>query len=130
MPLRVRMTIPLLAMEPAVEGLAAINCYILRALQGSAPRISDYDTQVVRYRNPGEERWRTIADILDTGEADCKSLVAAVCAEYRVYDGEPAVPVVYLTGREGRYHAVVRRADGTIEDPSRIILAAERGATR
>lgn len=127
MPLRIHMTVPLFAMEAAVEGLTGINCFILRALGPDTPRVYGAG---VRYRNPGERRWRTVSDVLDSGEADCKSLVAAVCAEYRVHDGEAAMPVVYLTGREGRYHAVVRRADGTIEDPSRILLAAEKDARR
>jgi hypothetical protein len=117
------MTVPLIALEAAVEGLTAINCVLLNALGESAPRLY---TSGVRYRQPGKTEWHTVADLYDLLTGDCKDLVAARCAELRVFESEPATPCVYLTSREGRYHAVVRRADGTIEDPSLVLVEAER----
>jgi hypothetical protein len=117
------MTIPLPALEAAVEGLTGVNCVLLEALEGNAPRL--YESGV-RYAKPGKRRWYTIADLYDLLEGDCKDLTAARCAELRFYDGELARPLVYLTKRMHRYHAVVEREDGTIEDPSAILIARER----
>lgn len=123
MPIRVEMTIPLPAMEAAVEGLCAINMAIMRELDRGGREFpsSLYETGV-RYREPGKLRWHTLADVYDLGWGDCKDLVAIRCAELRYFESEPAVPHVYPTSRRGRWHAVVRRADGTIEDPSRIMI--------
>jgi len=128
MPVLVKMQIPLPALGAAVEGLTGINAVILRVLDrdGKAPpRLYE---SAIKYRQPGKLAWHTIADLYDLGWGDCKDLVAARCAELRVYDGEPAMPFVYETSRRGRWHAVLRRADGTIEDPSRIMVRKERRA--
>lgn len=126
MPVEVKMVIPLPALGAAVEGLCAVNAAILDHLDG-LPRLYETD---IRYRRPGKLAWHTIADLYDLGWGDCKDLVAARCAELRVYDAEPALPLVYETRRRGRWHAVVQRADGTIEDPSRILIARERNERR
>jgi hypothetical protein len=123
----VHMRIPLPAFEAAVEGLCGVNCVLLDAL-GS--RLTPLYESHIRYREPGTVKWQTVADLYDDGWGDCKSLVAARVAELRVYEAEPAMPRVYLTGREHRYHAVVVRDDGTIEDPSAILIAAEREERR
>jgi hypothetical protein len=123
MPLRVELTIPKPAMRAAVEGLAGINAEIISYLGGRVPRL--YESGV-RYRKPGKLVWHTIADLYDLGYGDCKDLVAARCAELRYFESEPAIPLIYQTRRPGMWHAVVERADGTIEDPSRILIAMEK----
>lgn len=126
MPVLVKMQIPLPALGAAVEGLTGINAVILRVLErGDRPVPRLYES-AIKYRQPGKLAWHTIADLYDLGWGDCKDLVAARCAELRVYDAEPAMPLVYETRRRGRWHAVLRRADGTIEDPSRVLVAREK----
>lgn len=125
MPLHLEMTVPLPAMEAAVEGLTLINEVLLEEMSAAPIRPPRLYQSAVRYRRPGKRRWHTIADLYDLLEGDCKDLAAARCAELRYYEGERAVPVVYLTRRAHRYHAVLRRADGTIEDPSRILRRIE-----
>lgn len=130
MPVLVKMTIPLPALGAAVEGLCGINAVILRVLERDGrplPRL--YDSPI-RYRQPGKLTWHTVADLYDLGWGDCKDLVAVRCAELRVYDGEPAMPLVYETRRRGRWHAVLRRADGSIEDPSRVLVTREKASKR
>lgn len=123
MPLSLQMVVPLPALEAAVEGLTGVNCVLIETLDGRVPRL--YESGV-RYRLPGKVQWYTVADLYDLLEGDCKDLTAARCAELRYFEGEPARPHVYLTNRAHRYHAVVQRADGTIEDPSAILVAQER----
>src|SRR5688572_10784245 len=126
MPIRVEMTIPLPAMEAAVEGLAAINMSILRTLLEGGKDVPRLYEAAIRYRQPGKLRWHTLADVYDLRKGDCKDLVAVRLAELRYYDCEPATAHVYETTRRGRWHAVVMRADGSIEDPSHILIAQER----
>lgn len=117
------MDLPLPALGAAVEGLCGINCALLVALRGQVPRL--YESDVV-YRAPGKVKWHTIADLYDLKYGDCKDLVAARVAELRYFDGELAQPDVYLTRKDRRFHVVVVREDGEIEDPSSILLDMER----
>lgn len=130
MPMRLTLVVPRAAYAAAVEALTGINAAIVQVLDGRIPLL--YESGV-RYREPGKERWQTIAELYDRGAGDCKDLAAARAAELRYFEGELARPVVYeiTAGRNGqrRFHAVVERADGTIEDPSRVLLAIERGLT-
>ena len=123
MAVRLTMDVPLPAFEAAVEGLCGINFALLVALRGQAPLL--YASGVV-YREPGKRKWHNVADLLDLGYGDCKDLVAARVAELRYHEGELARPRVYLTRRDNRYHVVVVRGDGTVEDPSAILLDIER----
>lgn len=125
MPLHLEMLVPLPAMEAAVKGLVLINLALLRELQRHPRPPRRLYESGVRYRKPGKKRWHTIAELYDKKEGDCKDLAAARVAELIFYEGERAAPVVYLTKRAHRYHAVVRREDGTLEDPSRIVRRLE-----
>jgi transglutaminase-like putative cysteine protease len=75
----------------------------------------------VRYRGEPSDVWRHVADVMKTGHGDCEDLAAARAAELRVSGVDPGAFVhVYRSGAR-RYHAVVGRSDGTIEDPSWIL---------
>jgi len=63
------------------------------------------------------ERWQVPSETYARRRGDCEDLAAWRAAELRLA-GEPARVVVYRS-RPGVLHAVVRRADGRIEDPSR-----------
>lgn len=64
----------------------------------------------------GLENWQTIVAFARSGVADCEDLATARVAELRE-SGEPAQ--VRLTHQGRVWHVTVRRADGTVEDPSR-----------
>lgn len=124
MPLVAALRLPAtpLALTAALEGLTAVDYVLLRrTLGGGAPPI--YQSGVVYRRERGREDWRTVAEVLVDGYGDCEDLAAWRAAELRTR-GEPATAAVYRTPR-GSFHAVVKRADGTIEDPSKILLALE-----
>jgi hypothetical protein len=74
----------------------------------------------VRYKREraGRERWKTWEELLRDHEGDCEDLAAARAAELRA-SGEPGARAFAREVRPGRFHAVVRRADGRTEDPSR-----------
>ena len=98
----------------------------------------------VRYRNEpkhfkflGEtaEEFALIPIVLARGWGDCDDLSPYRCAELQ-HHGEPAKMRVqwkrrvYPNGRKGRkyYHIVVRRGDGSIEDPSARLGMHDRSA--
>lgn len=74
----------------------------------------------VRYkREPlGRERWQTAAETSLKMSGDCEDLAAWRTAELWAAGELGARPECY-SPRPGLIHCVVRRADGTREDPSR-----------
>lgn len=123
MALELRIRVPRAAIDAALEGLTAIDASILHELLAQGVELpAPYEWGVRYQREPRREveHWQTVVDLLESGAGDCEDLAAAVAAWYRVYEAEPARAVVVRVG-DRRYHAVVERADGTIEDPSRLL---------
>jgi len=104
----------------ALEGLCSANLALMqqaKALGKPAPPI--YKSGV-RYRRepPHEEKWDTWTHCLQRGYGDCEDLASWRVAELRFTGGDPyAQPWVIRTGPT-TLHAVVRRGNGRIEDPS------------
>lgn len=81
----------------------------------------------VRYREEPDgqvEEFATIPVVLKRKVGDCDDLAPYRCAEL-LESGEPAqIRLIWkksrITGKR-MYHVVVRRGDGTVEDPSRIL---------
>lgn len=78
----------------------------------------------VRYQREvdGAEVWQTYADLLKTKRGDCEDLACVRAAELRVRHGEPnakAFPRGRDMGDHVLFHILVRRQDGSVEDPSR-----------
>jgi hypothetical protein len=73
----------------------------------------------VRYqREPGREEWQTAEETYGRKHGDCEDLTAYRCAELWIAGERGARPHCYAP-RPGLIHCVVRRADGTLEDPSK-----------
>ena len=71
----------------------------------------------------GVDQWRDIPETLARGIGDCEDLACWRLAELRARLGEAAIPFVKLTRAAPRtlYHIAVTRANGTLEDPSRLL---------
>jgi len=111
-------------LNAALEGLVGINECILRRWE--YPRLYESGVRYER-EQPGRERWRRIDEAMAAGVGDCEDLAAWRAAELRVRRGEAARAIVYRSGKR-RFHAVVQRADGSIEDPSRALGMGKRSA--
>lgn len=130
MPLRVDLRAPAdpVFLGALLEGVVAANYVVMEAarrLLGSQnPFLPLYESGI-RYERepPGEENWQFAHELLQSRAGDCEDLACYRAAELRL-DGEPAIAEVVRTPRRS-FHAVVRRADGRIEDPSRILLGWE-----
>jgi hypothetical protein len=129
MALRVTMEIPAdpAALTMALEGLVRMDEKLMGEVSiGGAGYPSLYASNVRYRREPrGQEDWKTADRVFDDGYADCEDLSAVRAAELR-RAGDPAMVLVVPTQR-GKFHAVVLRGNGEIEDPSRVLLRKEKG---
>jgi len=115
------------ALNAVLEGLTALDAVLLAA---SERKPSLYE-QGVRYEPEprGQEDWVNVRGVYRRRRGDCEDLAALRAAELRVYEGEPARAVAYPSRRgPGKFHAVVLRADGSIEDPSRLLGMGDKAA--
>ena len=120
--LHVQMEVPLFgpAIEAALEGLVALN--VERMARRRYPPL--YATKIRYRREPrGQEDWQSADRVLAAGSGDCEDLAGYRAAELRI-GGELAYAGVVPIA-DGKYHAVVYRGDGSIEDPSRVLIAKE-----
>lgn len=110
----------------ALKSLVKTNLRILRKDSGTIPPI--YKSGVKYRAEKGTERWSNLRTLLKQGHGDCEDLSSWRVAEL-LATGQDAKPWIVKTGRN-RYHAVVKRSDGTIEDPTKIIKRLEKHTNR
>jgi len=118
--------IPLRSRADILGALAAHVDACVRDLQREARRPL-YASGVRYRRNDPGERWQLPSETATRGGGDCEDLASWRCAELRL-GGESCRVVVQRTGPRV-LHAVVERANGKIEDPSRR-LGMGRGRAR
>lgn len=96
-----------------------------RAERRPLPLLYESGVRYAREARLGED-WLSALEVLRLGRADCEDLSCYRAAELRVRYNEHAwaVPIRWDRG----WHIVVRRADGTLEDPS-VRLGMKVGAT-
>jgi hypothetical protein len=124
--MRVQLSVPSSAdaLGAALEGLVRLDLVLLKEAQGRIPLLYEAGVRYVREAR-GHEHWRHIGEVLRAKQGDCEDLAAWRAAELRA-QGEPARAIATPSG-PGRWHAVVKRADGSIEDPSRKLgMGSER----
>ncbi len=102
------------ALRAALEELCAYN----EAYLSLQPKLPDIYKTKVYYKSepPGEERWLTYPVLLSTGFGDCEDLACARVGKLRQMGEKKAKPHLYHKGN--LWHVMLKRADGSIEDPS------------
>lgn len=111
------------AVEAALEGLAELSTEEHRTT-----RLPPLYTSGVRYeRERGTENWLTPAEVLAAGKGDCEDLAAYRVGELRASGADPLARIVIERTGPRTLHAVVRRGDGQLEDPSRALGMTGRG---
>ena len=111
-------------LDALLEGFASWAAVLIR--RHAIPPL--YSTRVVyrrERRQTGNERWQPPTETYRRGAGDCEDLAAWRAAELRVYASDPARAIARRTGAR-RWHAVVLRADGRVEDPAKILFLRER----
>ena len=113
-------TIRLPSSRDVAGGLVALRmlaqAQLVRARRAGRPLPGIYESGV-RYKGENGERWQLPQETLDKGFGDCEDLAAWLSAQENLA-GRKCEAVVKQVGRRMK-HAVVRYADGRIEDPSR-----------
>lgn len=118
MAIRIRFNISetLAQVQAAVSGLVLVNLAQLETV-----KLPPLYESGVRYKmeKPGHEQWQTIVELFGNKSGDCEDLCAARCAQLR-HAGENASINVKLV-RNGLMHIRVRRGNGDLEDPSKLL---------
>jgi hypothetical protein len=104
------------AFNDALEGLTRVNVGIMQ--REAVPPLYEAG---VRYQDEPRDVWRHALDVAGERWGDCEDLAAYRAAELRVSGEDPDARVVTYQSGPNRYHAVVGRGDGAVEDPSRIL---------
>ncbi len=102
--------------DAAVEGLVGVNVAQMRR-----ERFPPLYRSGIRYQREATERWLPASKLRRTLRGDCEDLAAYRAAELRVSGTDPYASVRVYPSRAGVLHAVVRRGDGSVEDPSRLL---------
>lgn len=104
-----------------LEALVAVNRITLKSDASIKPL---YSSGVVYQREPkGQETFNDITVIRHYGYGDCAHLAAWRCAELRNAGENATLRLTWKVTRRGKrlFHVQVRRADGRIEDPSKLL---------
>src|SRR5262245_53395466 len=109
------------AFSAALEGLTRLNESLMH--RERVPPL--YQAGVV-YKDEPRDVWRHALDVAGEKWGDCEDLAAYRAAELRVSGEDPGAAVTVYQSGPNRYHAVVGRGDGTMEDPSRVLGMGQR----
>lgn len=109
--------------KPILDAGLEMNTRVSEALMrdGSAPGFSEALRRGVRWKPepPGLERFDNAQTVAHRGWGDCDDLAPMRAAELRVSGKDPEARAVAYKSGPGRWHAIVQRGDGRLEDPSR-----------
>jgi len=106
-------------LDAALESVTRLNEQMLAS--GEVPSFTAGLKHGVRWKPepPGDEHFDSAKAVMDRKWGDCDDLAPWQAATLRHTGEDPeAKAVVYKSGPK-RWHAVVQRSDGTIEDPSK-----------
>lgn len=107
-------------LEPAAEAVTRLNEQQIE--RGEVPTFHEALSKgLVKWKPepPGEERFDHARTVLNRGWGDCDDLAPWRAASARATGEDPGARAIMLRRSPTLWHAVVRRSDGSIEDPSR-----------
>jgi hypothetical protein len=108
------------ALDAALEAVTIANKGLYR--KGVMPRISGLiKSGAVKWKPepPGDEHFDLASTVIQRGWGDCDDLAPAWAGQLRASGTDPQARAFVRRSGPTRWHALVRRGDGTIEDPSR-----------
>jgi hypothetical protein len=108
------------ALDAALESVVRSNVPMIRS--GKVPTAaSAIKSGKVEWQPepPGDEHFDLPSTMLKRGWGDCDDLAPWHCASLRASGVDPGATAVVKKSGPQRWHAVVKRSDGSIEDPSK-----------
>ncbi len=134
--LHVRVDVPAIpsVLEALAEGLVLVNVALMEYAEERGVELpSLYETEIVYRREPpGREWWETASDlrgVVSDHSGDCEDLSGYRAAELRHTGEDPHARVIITPTQHNSLHARVERGDGSIEDPSWVLLNQESERT-
>lgn len=121
--MRIRLAVPDAAITPAVldTALEAVTRTNERLLaDGQVPTADEGIRKGVKWKPepPGDEHFDHAKTVMSRGHGDCDDLAPWHAASLRVTGEDPEAKAIVLKSGPKRWHAVVQRSDGSIDDPS------------
>jgi hypothetical protein len=124
---KVTLSCKLLTMSEIQVFLSALQRVCEQQLS-SAPFPPLYESGVRYLREPrGQENWQTCHETLKKQSGDCEDLAAWRAAELRVSGRDPGAVAIIKRVRPGLIHCLVRRGNGSLEDPSKVLGMRGKG---
>ena len=108
------------ALDAALESVVRSNTPMIR--NGSIPpaaKVIKSGQVEWRPEPPGDEHFDLPSTMLKRGWGDCDDLAPYHAASLRASGADPGARAIVKKSGPQRWHAVVRRSDGSIEDPSK-----------
>lgn len=113
------------AINPVLEGLVAVNRQYLREF--NVPKLYDSGVRYEEEPQGTTEEFAAIPVVLARGWGDCDDLAPWRVAELREQGENAKIRIQWKQRSTQRlFHIVVRRGDGTIEDPSALLGMYQR----
>lgn len=105
-------------LDAALEGVTRLNESLIRA--GASPTSHQLIRAGAKWKPepPGQEHFDHGALIASRGHGDCDDWAPLHAATLRVTGKDPGATAIVRKSGPQRWHAIVRRSDGKIEDPS------------
>lgn len=105
-------------LNATLEGVTRLDEQLVRSRQVPTFRAA---LPRVKWQNepPGQEHFDHAGVVLGRGWGDCDDLAPWHAASLRATGQDPRARAIVMRSGPQRWHAVVRRGDGAIEDPSR-----------
>lgn len=105
-------------LDGALEAVTRLNEQMIK--DGSSPTADQLIARgaIWKPEPPGQEHFDHGALIAKRGEGDCDDWAPLKAAQLRVTGVDPGARAVVKKSGEKRWHAIVQRSDGSIDDPS------------
>jgi len=121
--MRIRLAVPDAAVGPdtldaALEAVTRTNEVLLD--KGVVPTATEAIKRGIKWRPepPGDEHFDHAKTVVDRGHGDCDDLAPYHAASLRHTGEDPDARAIVRRSGKHRWHAIVERSDGSIDDPS------------
>lgn len=105
-------------LDGALESVTRLDEALIK--DGAVPTFAEaVDSVRWQPEPPGQEHFDHAGKVLARGHGDCDDLAPWHAASLRVTGEDPDATAIVKRSGPSRWHAVVRRGDGSIDDPSR-----------
>jgi hypothetical protein len=104
--------------EPVLEAVTRLNEHMIRTGQSPTSHEALAKGAIWRPENMGDEHFDHGGTIASRGWGDCDDWAPLHAATLRANGTDPGAKTIMVPSGPNTYHAIVKRSDGSIEDPS------------